>query len=69
LASPKKTATNSTNYHESRVVWLESRETILRENSWLYVQTLDFSERAKQLPELLTAHKPPQSEFRIPHWT
>ena len=29
-ASPKKTATNSTNYHEGRIVWLASREIILR---------------------------------------
>jgi len=33
LASPKKTGTNSTNYHESRVVWPASREIILRGNS------------------------------------
>jgi len=30
LAIPKKTATNSTNYHESRIVWLATREIILR---------------------------------------
>jgi hypothetical protein len=56
LASPMKTATNSTNYQESRIVWLASREIILRENSWLYLQTLNCSEPAKQLRDLNCLH-------------